>query len=97
MEQEDGQTKWEYGMNHMDGKDEEEMDDEFFLSFSWLIIYLFLSLTLLHNSMPHIFFNFSDYYLLFFEPHPWACSRGGECNGYGYPFIYILPVQPHPF
>ena len=29
-ERQDGQDRWEYGMNHMDGKDEEEIDDEFF-------------------------------------------------------------------
>ena len=27
-ERQDGQDRWEYGMNHMDGKDEEEIDDE---------------------------------------------------------------------
>ena len=55
-----------------------------------------ISHSLLRDSTPLIIFNFSDYYLLFFEPHPWVCSRGGECNGYEYPFLYIFPIQPHP-
>ena len=50
----------------------------------------FLTHTLLHNLMPFIIFQFSDIYLLFFKHYPWACSRGGECNGYGYLIHYSL-------
>jgi hypothetical protein len=40
MEQQDGWTRWEYGKNQVDGKDEEECCDEFF----FLSVYLsFLS------------------------------------------------------
>ena len=36
-ERQDGQDGWEYGMNHMDRKDEEEIDDEiFFFLFNFL-------------------------------------------------------------
>ena len=45
---------------------------------------------LLCNLMPLIIFQFSDIYLLFFEHYPWACSTGGECNGYGYPILILL-------
>ena len=40
-EQQDGQDGWEYGMNHMDGKDEEEIDDEFF-SFIYFSLFILL-------------------------------------------------------
>ena len=36
MEWQDGQDRWEYGMNYMNGKDEEEIDDKFFLLFIFL-------------------------------------------------------------
>ena len=42
MARRDGQDGWEYGMNHMDGKDEEEIDDEFFSSFSFFFLFFFL-------------------------------------------------------
>ena len=39
--QQDGQDRWEYGMNHMDGKDEEEIDDNFF-SFLYFSLFILL-------------------------------------------------------
>ena len=39
MEWKEGQVRREYGMNQMDGKDEEEIDDDFF---SLLLILFFI-------------------------------------------------------
>ena len=102
---EDGQTGGEHGLTQTAGKNEE--GNKFFFLFPLLTFFSYLvflpeishSFSLTHsplrNLMPLIIFQFSDIYLLFFEHYPWACSRGGECNGYGYP-ILILLVQPHP-
>ena len=36
------------------------------------------------------YFSIFRYLFIIFRTFPWACSRGGECNGYGYPIHYSL-------
>ena len=59
-EQQDGQDRWDYGMNHMDGKDEEEIDDEFF---SFLYFSLFILLMANTHFIPLFYFLFSNYHI----------------------------------
>ena len=65
MERQDGQDGWEYGMNHMDGKDEEEIDDKFF-SFSLYIIFPFNFYSIFHSAQIYITFILFRIFLFYF-------------------------------
>ena len=100
-ERRDGWTRWAYGRNQMDGKDEEGMDG-FFSSCSSLLCLIVpftlffesdwnsphsLSVTLSFTFTYYFYFTFSFKLALSF--HSLACLRGGGCYGYGYPYRYL--------
>ena len=65
----DGQDRWEYGMNHVDGKDEEEIDDEIF-SFSCFFLFFFFSICLSGFIFVHLTLTlFHILQIIFESPH----------------------------
>jgi hypothetical protein len=76
MASRDGQTRWAYGRNQMEGKDEDGMD-EFFLFSSFFILLPYFSFTLLFDSdrnSPHSLsvtpFTFTYFILSFLSNLP---------------------------
>ena len=64
MDSRDGRNRWEYGMNHMDEKDEEEIDDFFFF------FLLFFSICLSGFTFVHLTLTlFRDCQFIFESPH----------------------------
>ena len=64
MEWQDGQDRWEYDMNHTDGKDEEEIDDKFF-SFLYFILFLFIFTHFFMPSAPCLHIGSAHTHLIY--------------------------------
>ena len=77
MKWQDGQDRWDHGMNHMDGKDEEEIDDEFF-SFLYFSLFILLMANTHFISLFYFYFCFQ----ITISLHSLGHSRRGGCNGY---------------
>ena len=91
-ERKDGQVRREYGMNQMDGEDEEETDDEIFFLFISILSYMVsVPITLIY----FLFFIFIFECPIHFAPR---VIREGESVRGRNTLTYIQPLQPQsPF